>query len=448
MPFARDAEVGEAHGRTRQTALRTPAGGTQLGILATPKRPVHAHGSPCVDYGPDRPAQPPLRKPDPEALGYNTTLRPSREIHRIAVTAGGTAGHILPALEFLDVCRNELGTQGYLIGCGALERRLAQSRGWRFELIPGRPWARQKWLGKVHALACLPGAVLAARRILMREGSELVIGAGGYASFSTCVAACTLGVPVVIHESNARPGLANRILSRIAAAICVGCEEALPHFRRKAVVTGVPSGDIGQATSLDGPPWRFLVLGGSEGSPLLNREAPRMFAELSKSGLRFSVRHLAGFSEKTEIERAYFAGGVLARVEGFVESMAPLYAEASMVFTSAGARTLAELAAAGLPAFIVPLPGAAHDHQVANARLYAARTGAPVIWEESWDCAAIATHVMAILSNPEELRAIATGAASWRRPDAARQVARVCERVLGQQHQITMPVLNDAPEPH
>jgi len=139
------------------------------------------------------------------------------------VTGGGTAGHILPAVEFLQTYRREFGADGCFIGCAAgLESRLVPANGERLEVIPGRPWARQGWMGRLRALACLPAAILAARRILRREKIQLAIGSGGYASFSTCVAAYTLGVPVVIHEANAEPGLANRIVARIAALICVG----------------------------------------------------------------------------------------------------------------------------------------------------------------------------------------------------------------------------------
>ena len=346
---------------------------------------------------------------------------------RIAVAGGGTAGDVLPALDFLEAYQRELGAEGYLIGCArGVEFRLAAARGVRMASIPGWPWARQSWFGKLRAVACIPAAIRAARQILLREKTELVIGAGGYASFSACAAARTLGLPMAIHEANAAPGIANRILAPFASLVCVGMAESARHFRRPVVVTGIPCSGIPRSAAPAGPPWHFVVLGGSEGSPLLNREAPLLFAELRRRNVSFSVRHLVGLTGKDTVERAYAAIGVDARVEGFVDDMPSVYAEASVALASAGARTLAELSAAGLPAFVVPLPGAARNHQAANASIYAAQTGA-VVLPEPWDCTAIAARIEAILAKPGELQRMAEGAARWARPHAARDVVRTCE---------------------
>jgi len=151
------------------------------------------------------------------------------------------------------------------------------------------------------------------------------------------MAAYTLGVPVVIHEANVEPGMANRMLERFATLICVGRPEAASHFRRPVLVTGVPAGNIVRSRPPEGPPWRFLVLGGSEGSPALNEQAPLLFAELRRKGVVFAVHHLCGFADPAPIERAYAAAGVAAQVDGFVDSNS-LYAGAALALTSAGAR--------------------------------------------------------------------------------------------------------------
>jgi len=157
-------------------------------------------------------------------------------------------------------------------------------------------------------------------------------------------------------------------------------------------VTGIPTGRIARSAPPGAPPWRFLVLGGSEGSPLLNRQAPRLFAELRRSGLAFSVWHIAGFGDTAAIAREYAAAGVVAQVDQFVDDIAAVYTGATLAIASAGARTLAELSAAGIPALLVPLPGSANDHQTANARLYAAHTGAGYVLESSWDAAGLASR--------------------------------------------------------
>jgi UDP-N-acetylglucosamine--N-acetylmuramyl-(pentapeptide) pyrophosphoryl-undecaprenol N-acetylglucosamine transferase len=312
-----------------------------------------------------------------------------------------------------------------------LESRLVRARGERLETIPGLPWARQGLSGRFRALSCLASGVTAARRILRREKIQLVIGAGGYASFSTCVAAYTLGLPVVIHEANAAPGLANRYLGRLATLTCVGFAEAGKHMRGAVELTGIPTGAIVRSQPRDAPPWHFLVLGGSEGSPMLNRAAPGMFVDLRRRGIEFSVRHICGFGDAAAIAAAYRDGGVEAHVDVFVDDMASVYQGATLAIASAGAITAAELSAAGVPAFLVPLSGAANDHQSANAAAYAARTGAIVVKEFEWDAGRLAVRIADILANPEELRLLRERAGLWNNADAALHVVRACERILG-----------------
>ena len=351
---------------------------------------------------------------------------------RIAVTGGGTAGHILPALEFLQVYRREFGAKGFFIGCAAgLEGRLVPAHGERLEVIPGLPWARQGLAGKLRAVACLPAGFWAARRILRREKVQLAIGAGGYAAFSTCLAAYSLGIPAVIHEANVEPGLANRIAARFASLVCAGFAETGRRVRGHVEVTGVPIGAIARSPQRDTPPWRFLVLGGSEGSPVLNREAPGLFGELRRRGMVFSVCHISGFGDPAAIARAYEAAGVAARVDSFVEDMASVYEGATLAVASAGAHSMAELSAAAIPSFLVPLPGAANDHQTANAAAYATRTGATVVPEAQWNSGQIADRIAAMVSNPAELRLRREAAAAgWSNIDAALHVVRACERIL------------------
>ena len=352
-------------------------------------------------------------------------------VRRVAVAGGGTAGHILPALDFLEEYRTECGADGYLIGAGGdLETRLVGARGFRLEAIPAFPWAREPWRGKLRAIACLPAAVHSARRILICERTELVIGVGGFASLGACLAAATLRLPVVVHEGNAEPGLANRILDSIASLVCLGGEETKTRFHSPTAVTGVPAGRVSRSHRPAKPPWRFLVMGGSEGSPLLNREAPRLFSELRRRGLAFNVRHLAGRGDRAPIERAYARGGVAACVDGFVDDMVPVYAAADLAISSAGARTLAEMAAAGLPSLLVPLPGAARNHQSANARRFRAHTAAGPIIEGSSGWNGAAAYIEALVGDPHELRRVGECAGNCAQPDAARNLVRACEGLL------------------
>ena len=349
------------------------------------------------------------------------------------MTGGGTAGHILPAIEFLQAYRREFHAEGYFIGCAAgLEQRLVPASGERLELIPGLPWGRQGWRGKLRAVTCVPAGILAARRILQREKTDLVIGTGGYAAFGTCVAAYSLRIPVVIHEANAEAGLANRMAARFAALVCLGFSEAAGRIHGPVEITGIPIGTIAPAAHSSSPPWRFLVLGGSEGSPILNREAPPLFALLQRRGVPFRVRHISGFGDAAAIAGAYAAAGIDAEVDSYVADMGPVYAGATLAIASAGARTAAELSAAGIPSLLVPLPGAANDHQSANARACALRTGAKVVAESEWDGAALAEWLHSVVSDAATLRNLRERSASWSNTNAALHVVRSCEQLLTQ----------------
>ncbi len=340
---------------------------------------------------------------------------------RIAVTGGGTAGHILPALDFLAAYRRDVGAEGFFISCeGVMERRLASAHAVRLEIIPGKPWERQGWVGRMRALASLPPGILAARRLLRREKVDLIIGTGGYASLGACIAAKTLGLPVVIHESNVEPGLANRLISKFADLICVGFEEARQAFGPRSVVTGTPVWKV-----LRKPPLTptFIVLSGSEGSPVLNAQAPLLFAELQRRGMRFTVRHLTGFGDPTTAERAYRNAGVEAHVEGFVDDMSPVYESATFALAAPGALTLAELSACGIPGLLVPTPGTARGHQLLNARLHAERTGDLIVPEGPWDVKALASHIEAVLRS-------GTPQAPDQKNHAAKKLVQQCENLL------------------
>jgi UDP-N-acetylglucosamine--N-acetylmuramyl-(pentapeptide) pyrophosphoryl-undecaprenol N-acetylglucosamine transferase len=352
---------------------------------------------------------------------------------RVAVTGGGTAGHILTALEILSAYRREFDCEGLFIGSeSGLEARLASERGERVELIPALPWARQPLAGRLRAIGSVGPAFFAARRILIRERAELVIGTGGYASLAPCVAGWMLGLRVVIHEANAVPGLANRYLARLASLICVDSEETARAFRSpRVILTGTPCDSVTPLGVSPQPPFRFIVLGGSEGSPWLNRRVPALFAELRRRFSEFTVHHLTGMEDPSATQAAYDNAGVPARVEGWVADMRPVYSGATLAIACPGARTLAELSIAGIPSLISPLPGIAHDHHTANARLYSARTGARFVSEDEWNITEIAAWMEALLSSPDALRAMGEKARSWAHAGAAEAIVRESEKLFG-----------------
>jgi UDP-N-acetylglucosamine--N-acetylmuramyl-(pentapeptide) pyrophosphoryl-undecaprenol N-acetylglucosamine transferase len=357
---------------------------------------------------------------------------------RVAVTGGGTAGHILAALEILSAYRREFGCEGLFIGSEAgFESRLAPERGERAELIPSLPWARQSWRGRLLAAVTIGPAFFAARRILVRERTELVIGTGGYASVPVCLAGWTLGLRIVIHEANAVVGLANSLLAHIASLACVDSDETARSFgaiyfgSRRVILTGTPSYAPSAEARTPRSPFRFIVLGGSEGSPWLNRRVPELFAELRGKSIEFTVHHLTGMEAPEATQAAYDRAGVSARVEGWVADMGPVYSGATLAIASPGARTLAELSTAGIPSLLIPLPGIAHDHHSANARLYSGQTGARFVAEEEWDTKELAGWIESLLARPEVLREMGMKMRLRAQPGAAEAIVRESERLFG-----------------
>lgn len=322
----------------------------------------------------------------------------------------------------------------YFLGCeGGFESRMVPAHGMRLRTIAGLPFARQGPAGRIRAAGAFLRAVKEARNVLASEGTRLVIGLGGYASAAPVIAARRVGLATVIHEANAAPGMANRLASRWADLVCVGWESTAARFPRNAVaVTGNPVRHdfVRGGPRATGEARRVLVTGGSEGSAFLNECAAELMAGIASRGVAIEVLHQSGMGAGETVRERYRRAGVSARVEEFVEDMAGAYAQTDFAVTSAGALTLAELAATGLPALIVPSNAVAGAHQHANAIAYAERTGNPWTAEERWNAGALADHIAQMLCNAPRLEELGRAAAATARPDAAMLVVRECERVM------------------
>lgn len=351
----------------------------------------------------------------------------------IAIAAGGTGGHVFPALAVAEALR-ERGCELLWIGTQhGLENQVVPPRG-----IPLQPLAMRAVRGggiarKLVAPVRILAGLAAATRLLLRARPALVLGMGGYAAAPTGIAAWMLRIPLVIHEQNARAGLTNRLLARFATRIL----QAFPGaFGPSASVqtTGNPvRADIAalpapaQRESFSATPLRLLVLGGSQGAQVLNETLPQVLGTLA--GNPIEVRHQCGRAHLEAARQAYQRAGVPAQVEAFIDDMAGAYAWAQIVVCRAGALTVSELCAAGVGAVLVPLPHAADDHQSANAA-HMRDAGAGIIVPESPAFAdALRTQLAALLAEPERLLAMAGQARTLARADACNTVVEHCLEV-------------------
>jgi UDP-N-acetylglucosamine--N-acetylmuramyl-(pentapeptide) pyrophosphoryl-undecaprenol N-acetylglucosamine transferase len=355
---------------------------------------------------------------------------------RIGVMAGGTGGHVFPALAVAEALRAQ-GMQVFWIGTErGMESRLVPEHG--FELEPVRvEGLRGK--GPTQVLSApvkLIAALWQAIQILRRRAPSVVLGMGGFASGPGGLAARVLGLPLVIHEQNRVPGMTNQWLARIATRVFEAFPGSFPPARR-AVATGNP---VRRAIAELPPPrerfagrsgpGRLLVVGGSLGARALNESVPAALALIPEKD-RPQVRHQAGHQTLELARQAYAEAGVRAEVTPFIADMAEAYGWADLVVCRAGALTVSELAAAGVGAILIPYPHAVDDHQAGNARYLTDAGAARLLIQRDLTAAGLAEQMRALFGEREALLAMAEAARAKANPDAAERIAAACWEVAG-----------------
>ncbi|NEX18872.1 undecaprenyldiphospho-muramoylpentapeptide beta-N-acetylglucosaminyltransferase [Thiorhodococcus mannitoliphagus] len=350
---------------------------------------------------------------------------------RIAIMAGGTGGHVFPALAVAEQLRQQ-GAEVFWIGTRAgMESRLVPEHGIDMEWV-SIEGVRGKGLAQVlKAPAKLLAALSQARGIFRRRRPDLVLGMGGFVSGPGGLAARTLGLPLVIHEQNFVPGMTNQWLARMATRVFEAFPGSFP-AARCAVVSGNP---VRQAiAALPAPaerfaaraaPARLLVLGGSLGAKVLNEMLPPAIAALSATQ-RPQIRHQAGERTLEVAKAAYAAAGVDAEVMPFIRDMAEAYAWADLVVCRAGALTVSELAAAGVGSVLVPYPFAVDDHQVGNARYLTDVDAARLVIQRDLTLEGLRALLAELLEDRSRLVTMAEAARSRAQPEATARIAAAC----------------------
>ncbi|MEX0664601.1 MAG: undecaprenyldiphospho-muramoylpentapeptide beta-N-acetylglucosaminyltransferase [Acidimicrobiia bacterium] len=354
------------------------------------------------------------------------------------VTGGGTGGHVYPAIAVAQelVRRGHPKESVYFVGAQrGLEATAVPAAGFTIDLLPGRGIRRSlrpaALRDNVSALFGACRAFTKAFRLVGRVRPRVVFGVGGFASLPCVVAARLRRVPAVVHEQNAAPGLANRIGVRLGARPAV----SIPGTRlRGAVVTGNPiRPEISAVTRALAAPPLVAVFGGSLGAQRLNDSAVALAAlwrdrddieVLLVTGRRDHERSSARLrAVRGPEDRLPF------QVVAYEEHMEGVYARSALVVSRAGAVTVAELAATGTPALLVPLPGAPHDHQTRNAETLVAAGAAVLVPDGELDGVRLAAAVDELLVDQGQLAAMSSAARSLARPDAAQRVADLVEEV-------------------
>ncbi len=375
------------------------------------------------------------------------------------VAGGGTAGHLVPAVAVAEVLVDRRGPGSVeLVGSrrGHEATRTAPV-GIPSTLLPGRGIVRQfdpaGLLANARAVAGLSAAVIGAAALIVRRRPAVVVAVGGYASVPAALAAACAGVPVVVVNVDAVPGLANRVVARLARASAVaGAGTPLP----RAVVTGAPvraevaalagagregpSAEARRALGVPGDRILVVAVGGSLGARRIN-QAVLDLVERWQDRRDVAVYHIVGRRDAPWAAGEHpgaagpagafgvgdGAAGLWYRQVAFEDRMPVVYRAADVVIGRAGAMTVAELATVGVPSVLVPLPGAPGDHQTANASVLAAVGGAVLVPDAQCDGVALAEVLGPVVADPKRRRAMAAAAAALGRPAAAEAVASVVE---------------------
>ncbi len=349
------------------------------------------------------------------------------------IAGGGTGGHVFPALALAgEIRRRRPGASIVFVGTvRGLETTLVPKAGFPLEFVRAKGLVGKGWRARLEGLLALPLAFLDSLRLLARHAPRAVIGVGGYASGPLVATAWARRIPTLIHEQNAVPGLTNRILARLARRVAVGTAGGAASLPG-AVVTGNPvRSAFFQIPSLlsraQDRRLGILVVGGSQGAQILNRLVPEALQRARARGLSFDVVHQAGKGRAGDVAAAYAQAGVArenVRIHEFLEDMAAAYEAADLVVARAGAMTVAEIAAAGRPALLVPFAAATHGHQEANARDLESRGAAVVLTEGEATGESLGIALSELLSDPARLHAMGEAARRSASPDAA---SRLCD---------------------
>lgn len=341
------------------------------------------------------------------------------------ITAGGTGGHIYPALAVAEELKRMGNTILFVGGHAGPEREMASRAGFEFLGVDVRGFDRLHIGKALMALFALPMALKRVANALSVFQPDAVIGAGGYASGPSCLVASIKGTPLFLLEQNVYPGLVTRWLAAKARRVYANFTESARWLRGADVmVAGNPTRQeftVAASRDFDAPRKTILVMGGSQGANAVNRAVIGALPRLAKMNVK--IYHQTGKQMLAETRAAYLEAMVEGVVEPYFENMADIMRESHLAIARAGAGTCAELALTSLPSILVPYPGAG-GHQRLNALAMENIGAAAVADEMNLNGELLAEMVRDILRNPDKLRKMSANARENAKPDAARMIAR------------------------
>ncbi|OFV95955.1 MAG: undecaprenyldiphospho-muramoylpentapeptide beta-N-acetylglucosaminyltransferase [Acidobacteria bacterium RIFCSPLOWO2_12_FULL_54_10] len=353
---------------------------------------------------------------------------------KLLCAAGGTGGHVLPALVVAqEFCRRDMERRVLFVGTArGAETRLVPQAGYPLDLLTVGALQGQGIGARLRTLLGLPAAFWKALRILKEFQPDVVLGVGGYAAGPVMLAAIWKGIPVAVLEPNAVPGLANRWVGPYVARAFVAFEEALRFFRPgKGRVTGIPIRPefFSIPIKTHQAPFTVLVFGGSQGARTLNRAVVEALPFLAQRKVDLMILLQAGQKEYDAVRDACSKTDARVEVFAYAEQMSELFGKADLVVCRAGANTIAELSAAGRASILVPYPTAADQHQLRNAEAMERVGAARLIVDKEFSGERFAKEVWELLHDAGELRSMEKAARAAAHADATERIVEEIERL-------------------
>ncbi len=360
---------------------------------------------------------------------------------RILVAAGGTGGHIFPALAVADELRQrstatsqqDIRYETVFLGTGrGLESREIPRAGYQLETIKAAGLKGISGWKRIQNAARLPQSALEAARLLYRLRPGAVVGIGGYISGPVMLEAALVGIPTLLYEANAIPGFTNRVLAPFVRLAAVGFEQALAAYGSKGRLTGIPV--RAQFYEVEPkphkPPYTVLIVGGSQGARALNYcmiQSLELFR--AKAGEKLRFIHQTGEADYNAVGVAYGDQWAGSEVSAFIDDITGAFSRADLIVCRAGAATAGELAAAGKASILVPYPSATDQHQLHNAKALESAGAACVIEQKDLNPDRLVDLVMALLGDPVRLAQMEQKAKSLATPQAAARIADLVEEL-------------------
>ena len=352
---------------------------------------------------------------------------------RVVIAGGGTGGHLYPGLAVArELLARRPDAQISFAGTArGIEARVVPREGFALDLIRSGGLKGKSIVERVYGSLLLPLGLADAWRIVSQRRPHVVVGVGGYTSGPVVLVAALGGVPTMLLEQNAVPGLTNRLLAPFVRAAAVTFESTQTYFGSKAFVSGNPvRPEFLETVAPNKEPvadarasiTRVLVFGGSQGAHAINVAMAEAAAELAAGGPHLHLTHQTGERDVKMVRAAYRDAGLTADVEPFFDDMGRQLGQADLTVCRAGATTVAEITAAGKAAILIPLPAATDDHQRKNAQALAAVGAAEVLLQKDMTGHVLAQRILALADDRGARTRMGAAARAMARPDAARVI--------------------------